>query len=73
MHAIEIIVRKNAHAAGRAAGHAINDSDVELYNGIAATEYEPVINVLGTTIAIEAYRAGKLRGLNDTTNPKGGN
>lgn len=28
MHALEIIIRRNAEAAGREAGHAVNDNNI---------------------------------------------
>jgi hypothetical protein len=40
MHALEVIVVRNAEAAGRELGHAANDLDVEQFEAIEAAHQE---------------------------------
>lgn len=43
MHALEVIIVRNARAAGREAAHAVNDGDHEKARAIAA-HFTPLLN-----------------------------
>ena len=58
MHALEVIIAKNAEAAGRAEAHAANDGDVERATKILRT----AIFSCESPEQIEAYGRGYLRG-----------
>jgi len=63
MHCLEIIVKKNAEAAGRAAAHAVNDRDAKRFNAIEAADIEHAAMLPEglDVIARNAYEAGLKR------------
>ena len=60
MHGLDIIIRRNAEAAGREAGHAFNDGRLKQYLAIeqAAEEH-------GNRVNDAAFSRGYVRGRKD--------
>jgi len=59
MHSLEVIISKNAKAAGREAGHAVNDGDHETAKKIAAAALEDEIVLVNYS---KTFLAGYWRG-----------
>jgi len=61
MHCLEVIVKRNAEAAGRAAGHAHNDENADLVSKINRAEIERDSDA-ESKAWIRGYRAGRQEG-----------
>ena len=62
MHCLEVIIARNAQAAGREAGHADNDSDDRLASAIHAVADEIVMDPESNDLTYTDFTTGFLRG-----------
>ncbi len=63
MHCLEVIVKRNAEAAGREAAHAANDGDTEALFRLLAPDYSETSNDPNVQAAfLQGYARGRQEG-----------